>query len=191
MSAMASQITGVSIVYSTVGSGADQKEDKKPTLVQVMAWCRQATSHYLSQCWLKSVSSYDVIKRQWIYPQQSANRMMKSRHGNICSVANPFWGSKDRYCGFLFHCPKRLFDMRQSFSGLGWSCDVTVMANGMSVCLDAPYLPSQISTLLTIVNLDPVGVRRQIKIHSYHHYFLGQTGWWDVEIPTHIDVTAI
>ena len=25
--------------------------DGKSTLVQVMAWCRQATSHYLSQCW--------------------------------------------------------------------------------------------------------------------------------------------
>ena len=24
--------------------------DDKSTLVQVMAWCRQATSHYLSQC---------------------------------------------------------------------------------------------------------------------------------------------
>ena len=24
--------------------------NKKSTLVQVMAWCRQATSHYLSQC---------------------------------------------------------------------------------------------------------------------------------------------
>ena len=23
----------------------------KSTLIQVMAWCRQATSHYLSQCW--------------------------------------------------------------------------------------------------------------------------------------------
>ena len=25
--------------------------DDKSTLAQVMAWCRQATSHYLSQCW--------------------------------------------------------------------------------------------------------------------------------------------
>ena len=25
--------------------------DDKSTLVQVMTWCRQATSHYLSQCW--------------------------------------------------------------------------------------------------------------------------------------------
>ena len=28
--------------------------DDKSTLVQVMAWCCQATSHYLSQCWLSS-----------------------------------------------------------------------------------------------------------------------------------------
>ena len=26
----------------------------KSTLVQVMAWCRQATCHYLSQCWTRS-----------------------------------------------------------------------------------------------------------------------------------------
>ena len=29
--------------------------DGKSTLVQVMAWCHQATSHYLSQCWPTSV----------------------------------------------------------------------------------------------------------------------------------------
>ena len=27
------------------------------TLVQVMAWCRQATSHYLSHCWPRSMAS--------------------------------------------------------------------------------------------------------------------------------------
>ena len=31
--------------------------DRKSTLVQVMAWCRQATNHYLSQCWPRSLSS--------------------------------------------------------------------------------------------------------------------------------------
>ena len=31
--------------------------DDKSTLVQVMAWCRQATSHYLSQCWPRSMLS--------------------------------------------------------------------------------------------------------------------------------------
>ena len=28
--------------------------DDKSTLVQVMAWCRQAPSHYLNQCWPRS-----------------------------------------------------------------------------------------------------------------------------------------
>ena len=42
--------------------------DDKSTLVQVIAWCRQATSHYLSQCWPKSLSPYNVTWPQWINP---------------------------------------------------------------------------------------------------------------------------
>ena len=30
--------------------------DDKTALIQVMAWCRQATSHYLIQCWSISMS---------------------------------------------------------------------------------------------------------------------------------------
>ena len=40
--------------------------DDKSTLVQVMAWCRQATSHYLSQCWPRSMSPYGVTGPQWV-----------------------------------------------------------------------------------------------------------------------------
>ena len=40
--------------------------DDKSTLVQVMAWCRQATSHYLTQCWPRSLSPYDVTRPQWV-----------------------------------------------------------------------------------------------------------------------------
>ena len=40
--------------------------DDKSTLVQVMAWCRQAPSHYLSQCWPRSMSPYGVTKPQWV-----------------------------------------------------------------------------------------------------------------------------
>ena len=40
--------------------------DDKSTLVQVMAWCRQATSHYLSQCWSRSLSPYGVTRPQWV-----------------------------------------------------------------------------------------------------------------------------
>ena len=38
----------------------------KSTLVQVMAWCRQATSHYLNQCWPKSLSPYGVTRPQCV-----------------------------------------------------------------------------------------------------------------------------
>ena len=40
--------------------------DDKSTLVQVMAWCRQATSHYLSQCWPTSLSLYGATRPQWV-----------------------------------------------------------------------------------------------------------------------------
>ena len=38
--------------------------DDKSTLLQVMAWCRRAPSHYLSQCWLSSLSPYSVVRPQ-------------------------------------------------------------------------------------------------------------------------------
>ena len=40
--------------------------DDQLTLVQVMAWCHQATSHYLSQCWPRSLSPYGIIRPQWV-----------------------------------------------------------------------------------------------------------------------------
>ena len=40
--------------------------DDKSTSVQVMAWCRQAASHYLSQCRLSSLLSYSIISSQWV-----------------------------------------------------------------------------------------------------------------------------
>ena len=40
--------------------------DDKSTLIQVMAWCLQATSHYLSQCWPRSMSPNGVTRPQWV-----------------------------------------------------------------------------------------------------------------------------
>ena len=36
----------------------------KSTLIQVMAWCRQAASHHLNRCWSKSLSPNDVTGPQ-------------------------------------------------------------------------------------------------------------------------------
>ena len=40
--------------------------DNKSALVQVMAWCRQATSHCPRQCCPRSMSPYGVTRPQWV-----------------------------------------------------------------------------------------------------------------------------
>ena len=52
--------------------------DDKSTLVQVMAWCRQATCHYLSQCWPRSLSPYGVTRPQWV------KRLRPRQNGRCC-----------------------------------------------------------------------------------------------------------
>ena len=49
---------GISCETALIWVSLDHTYDKS-TLVQVMAWCRQATSYYLSQCWPRSLSPYD------------------------------------------------------------------------------------------------------------------------------------
>ena len=51
----------IAIIWMSLGCTDDQS-----TLVQVMAWCRQATSHYLSQCWPRSLSPYGATRPQWV-----------------------------------------------------------------------------------------------------------------------------
>ena len=51
-------IDGWSIFCEIVLTWAPQDlTDDNSTLVQVMAWCHQATSHYLNQCWPSSLAS--------------------------------------------------------------------------------------------------------------------------------------
>ena len=45
---------------------AQKPNGDESTLVRVMAWCRQAASPYLSQCWPRSVTSYGATTSQWI-----------------------------------------------------------------------------------------------------------------------------
>ena len=72
------------------------------TLVQVMAWCRQAPSHYLSQCWPRSLSPYGITRPQWVkligpvrcgsnfqkYKFQTQHKAITwTSHHETCSVA--------------------------------------------------------------------------------------------------------
>ena len=48
------------------------------TLVQVMAWCRQATSHYLNQCWPRPLPPYGITRPQWV--KKEGNLMGQNHH---------------------------------------------------------------------------------------------------------------
>ena len=52
---------GISCEIALLWMSLDFTDDHS-TLVQVIAWCRQATSHYLSQCWPRSLSPYGVTR---------------------------------------------------------------------------------------------------------------------------------
>ena len=54
------------LIHWTSGPRCINPTDDKSTLVQVMAWCRQATSHYLCQWWPRSVSPYGFRRLQWV-----------------------------------------------------------------------------------------------------------------------------
>ena len=71
--------------------------DDKSTLVQVMAWCRQATSHYLSQCWPRSMPPYGVTRPQWA--AWISNHMART-------VISPHL---DSWCDYLFMLGLKLF----------------------------------------------------------------------------------
>ena len=40
--------------------------DDKSEFFGVTAWCLQATSNYLNQCWPRSVSLYGITRLQWV-----------------------------------------------------------------------------------------------------------------------------
>ena len=64
--------------------------DDKSTLVQVMAWCRQATSHYLSQCWPSSMSPYGITRPQWVNPWYIP-RNVPMVHVLLCFTVVRYW----------------------------------------------------------------------------------------------------
>ena len=69
---------GISCEIALIWMSLDFTDDQS-TLVQVMAWCCQATSHYLSQCWLRSLTPNHVTRAQWV---------------NSCWPRDAIWGCR-------------------------------------------------------------------------------------------------
>ena len=70
--------------------------DDKSALVQVMTWCRQATSHYLNQCWPRSLPPYGVTRPQWVKVVATFNYVGRSYNLLIATtgfiwIISSFW----------------------------------------------------------------------------------------------------
>ena len=76
-------------------SSLDKIHDKS-TLIQVMAWCLLAASHYLSQCWPTFMSPYGEVKPYGDIDQDEAWKMVvdvvKYIFGsdNVCILCSSF-----------------------------------------------------------------------------------------------------
>ena len=83
---------GISCEIALVWMSLDFTDDQS-TLVQVIAWCRQATSHYLSQCWHRSMSPYGVTRPQWVInirPQGTNCNKIRTQNHSINNDKNAF-----------------------------------------------------------------------------------------------------
>ena len=79
----------------------------KSTLVQVMAWCHQATSHYLSQCWPRSLSPYGVIGPLWNF---------ETKFSQLTIEVQPFWSYTACTIFLLYVCTYNCFIFMHEFS---------------------------------------------------------------------------
>ena len=64
--------------------------DDKSTLVQLMVWCRQATSHYLSQCWPRSLLPYGVTRPQWVKSTKCDKTESNKRRSRLVQRAQDY-----------------------------------------------------------------------------------------------------
>ena len=62
--------------------------DDKSALVQVMACCHQATSHYLSQCWPRWILPYGITRPQFekLYWSSMCSSSVRSHYSHITTV---------------------------------------------------------------------------------------------------------
>ena len=84
--------------------------DDKSTLVQVMAWCRQATSHYLNQCWPRSPTPYGVTRPQWVKSHLISTP--EKNHSTTYALSMSWWVSDIR----TIRCPNSALAVWISFS---------------------------------------------------------------------------
>ena len=79
-----SDVWGISCEIAIIQMSLDT--DDQSTLVHVMAWCRQAPSHYLSQCWPRSMSPNGVTRPQWVNTMTADGLAMRGANIHLQSM---------------------------------------------------------------------------------------------------------
>ena len=76
---LVTDVWGISCEIALIWMSVDFINDQS-TMVQVKAWCRQTTRHYLSQCWPRSLTPYGVTRPQWVLT-----------HTHFCLQQQRYW----------------------------------------------------------------------------------------------------
>ena len=85
------ELGSVNLLWNCSQVKVTKQFGEESTLVQVMAWYRQATNHYLSQCW---VVGRDLYRHMTTMSQQSIHFWPVSVYTNL---ASPYTVSKHTY----------------------------------------------------------------------------------------------
>ena len=102
----------------------------KSSVVQIMAWCHQATSHYLRQWWPRSMSSYGVTSPQWGVEIIEAGWTVIIGSSNGLFTVWP--------CGY--HWLQICFPGWDAFTENGWWDHGDSYTGKTSLCLDSPQV---------------------------------------------------
>ena len=92
-----------------------------------MAWCRQATSHYLNQCWPRSMPPYGItrpqrVKGNHLYPKNCWKTAgLLCGHCSACrwipsSCTHPPTPCMDMRVGYVAHTPSHTGSAPQAFT---------------------------------------------------------------------------
>ena len=139
--------------------------DDKATLVQVMAWCRQATSHYLNQCWPRSLPPYGVTRPEWVKSLWlSGNFRPLSEYQttalwDLCNMSNGCLIDVNRWFDHnpakIYRPPKKVWQKKKKKNTIGiWSLYVF---DSLVLCAES--------------NHHDMGTLKHFLFISCHHWF--------------------
>ena len=94
--------------------------DVKSTLIQVMALCRQATSHYLGQFWSRSLSPYEATRPQWV--NCMCHVEVDRRHFQMNFISWQSWYFSSHFTDFSIRVQRQQIIIGWG-NGLQWLCD--------------------------------------------------------------------